>query len=227
MVYSRTYREEFIHMNTNTRKIAATGMLCALTYVVMAVGRVPVVLFLKYDPSDIVVTLGGLIWGPMTTFTVSAVVAVIEMLTVSDTGILGCIMNVVQTVSFACTAALIYRRRRTLGGAVAGLLTGCAAMVAVMMLWNYFLTPLYMGYPREAVAALLLPAFLPFNLLKAGLNASVTFLLYKPVVTALRKSGFVPVGSGQANSRPAGLLLAAAFVAVSCVLFILAWNDVI
>lgn len=227
MVYSRTYREEFIHMNTNTRKIAATGMLCALTYVVMAVGRVPVVLFLKYDPSDIVVTLGGLIWGPMTAFTVSAVVAVIEMLTVSDTGILGCIMNVVQTVSFACTAALIYRRRRTLGGAVAGLLTGCAAMVAVMMLWNYFLTPLYMGYPREAVAALLLPAFLPFNLLKAGLNASVTFLLYKPVVTALRKSGFVPVGSGQANSRPAGLLLAAAFVAVSCVLFILAWNDVI
>lgn len=226
MVYSRTYREESIHMNTNTRKIAATGMLCALTYVVMAVGRVPVVLFLKYDPSDIVVTLGGLIWGPMTAFTVSAVVAVIEMLTVSDTGILGCIMNVVQTVSFACTAALIYRRRRTLGGAVAGLLTGCAAMVAVMMLWNYFLTPLYMGYPREAVAALLLPAFLPFNLLKAGLNASVTFLLYKPVVTALRKSGFVPAG-GQTNSRPAGLLLAAAFVAVSCVLFILAWNDVI
>ena len=112
MVYSRTYREESIHMNTNTRKIAATGMLCALTYVVMAVGRVPVVLFLKYDPSDIVVTLGGLIWGPMTAFTVSAVVAVIEMLTVSDTGILGCIMNVVQTVSFACTAALIYRRRR-------------------------------------------------------------------------------------------------------------------
>ena len=227
MVYSRTYREESIHMNTNTRKIAATGMLCALTYVVMAVGRVPVVLFLKYDPSDIVVTLGGLIWGPTTAFTVSAVVAVIEMLTVSDTGILGCIMNVVQTVSFACTAALIYRRRRTLGGAVAGLLTGCAAMVAVMMLWNYFLTPLYMGYPREAVAALLLPAFLPFNLLKAGLNASVTFLLYKPVVTALRKSGFVPAGGGQANIRPAGLLLAAAFVAVSCVLFILAWNDVI
>ena len=108
-------------MPNKTRKIAATGMLCALTYVVMAVGRVPVVLFLKYDPSDIVVTLGGLIWGPMTAFTVSAAVAVIEMLTVSHTGLLGCIMNIVQTVSFACTAAAIYRKRRTLGGAVAGL----------------------------------------------------------------------------------------------------------
>lgn len=29
-------------MPNKTRKIAATGMLCALTYVVMAVGRVPV-----------------------------------------------------------------------------------------------------------------------------------------------------------------------------------------
>ena len=152
-------------MKKDTRKIAAAGMLCALTYVVMAVGRVPVVLFLKYDPSDIIVTLGGLIWGPMMAFAVSAAVAVIEMLTVSDTGVLGCIMNIVQTVSFACTAAAIYQKRRTLGGAVAGLLTGCAAMVTVMMLWNYFLTPLYMGYPREAVAELLLPAFLPFNLL--------------------------------------------------------------
>ena len=224
MVYSRTYREESIHMNTKTRKIAATGMLCALTYVVMAVGRVPVVLFLKYDPSDIVVTLGGLIWGPMTAFTVSAVVAVIEMLTVSDTGILGCIMNVVQTVSFACTAAVIYRRRRTLGGAVAGLLTGCAVMVAVMMLWNYFLTPLYMGYPREAVAQLLLPAFLPFNLLKSGLNAAFTFLLYKPVVTALRKSGCIEGAEQRGGGRHRGLLLLAAAVIVTCVMLILVLN---
>ncbi len=191
-----------------TRKIAVTGMLCALTYVVMAVGRVPVVLFLKYDPSDIVVTLGGLIWGPMTAFTVSAVVALIEMVTVSDTGILGCVMNIVQTVSFACMAAVIYRKKRTLSGAVAGLLAGCAVMVAVMMLWNYLITPIYMGYPREAVAELLLPAFLPFNLLKAVLNGSVTFLLYKPVVTALRRSGLAPAarqaGPRQRLASPGG-----------------------
>ena len=215
-------------MNVKTRTIAVTGMLCALTYVVMAVGRVPVVLFLKYDPSDIVVTLGGLIWGPMTAFAVSATVAVAEMLTVSSTGVLGCAMNIVQTVSFACTAAAIYRRRRTLGGAVAGLLAGCAVTVAVMLLWNYFLTPLYMGYPREAVAELLLPVFLPFNLLKSGLNASVTFLLYKPVVTALRKSGLAPAaGAARPGAKPTGLLLAAGLVAATCILFILSWNGII
>ena len=77
-------REE-IYMNSKTKKITAVGMLCAITYVIVAVGRIPVVLFLRYDPSDVVVTLGGLIWGPMTACIVSVLVAVIEMITVSIT----------------------------------------------------------------------------------------------------------------------------------------------
>ena len=39
-------------MNSKTKKITTIGMLCAITYVIMAVGRIPVILFLKYDPSD-------------------------------------------------------------------------------------------------------------------------------------------------------------------------------
>ena len=100
------------------------AMLCALAYVVMAVGRVPVVLFLKYDPKDVVITLGGLIWGPMTACLVSVLVSVLEMFTVSDTGILGCIMNILSTCAFACTASAIYRKQRTLAGAVPGLAAG-------------------------------------------------------------------------------------------------------
>lgn len=68
---------------------------------------------------------------------------------------------------------------------------GCFTMICIMLLWNYLITLIYMGYPREAVVQLLLPAFLPFNLLKGGLNATFTFLLYKPVVHALSKTGLV------------------------------------
>ena len=164
-------------MNRKTKKLTTVAMLCAITYVVMAVGRIPIVLFLKYDPSDVIVTLGGFIWGPMTSCIVSVVVAVIEMITVSGTGILGCIMNIVQTLSFACTAAVIYKKKHTLSGAVIGLVSGWIISVFVMLLWNYLVTPLYMGYSREVVAEMLLPVFLPFNLLKGGLNASITFLL--------------------------------------------------
>ena len=184
-------------MNSKTKRITAIGMLCAITYVTMVVGRIPIILFLKYDPSDVIVTLGGFIWGPMTSCIVSVIVATLEMITVSDTGILGCIMNIVQTLSFACTASIIYKKKHTLSGALIGLASGWLITVIVMLLWNYLVTPLYMGYPREAVVELLLPAFLPFNLLKGGLNASITFLLYKPIVTALRKSGYIWCKDGE------------------------------
>lgn len=214
-------------MNGKTKKLTTVAMLCAITYVVMAVGRIPIVLFLKYDPSDVIVTLGGFIWGPMTSCIISVVVAIIEMITVSETGILGCIMNIVQTLSFACTAAVIYKKKHTLSGAVIGLASGWIISVFVMLLWNYLVTPLYMGYSREAVAEMLLPVFLPFNLLKGGLNASITFLLYKPVVTALRKSGYVSTVEKAARRKHTGLMLLAFLIIITCVLFILSLNEVI
>ena len=214
-------------MNVKAKRITTIAMLCALAYVVMAVGRVPVVLFLKYDPKDVVITLGGLIWGPMTACLVSVLVSVLEMFTVSDTGILGFVMNVLATCSFCCTASFVYKRRHTMRGAILGLGLGVLMLTGVMLLWNYLITPLYMGYPREAVAELLLPAFLPFNLLKSGLNAGITFLLYKPVVSSLRKSGLIDAPSGPAARRPVGLLLLAAVLVATCVLILLARNGLL
>lgn len=215
-------------MNNKAKKITTVAMLCAIAFVLVTVGRVPVVLFLSYDPKDIVITLGGLIWGPATSCLVSLIVSLIEMVTISDTGIIGCIMNFISTCSFACTAAFIYKKKHTLAGAVCGLLAGSALMVVVMLLWNYLITPIYMGYPREAVAELLPTAFLPFNLLKAGLNAGFTFILYKPIVTALRKAGLADSYTGTGNKKSSwGLILIAVAIIVTCILFILSMNGII
>lgn len=175
-------------MKGNTRKLAAIGMLCALAYGATAVGRVPLVLFLKYDPKDSVIAAGGLLFGPLASFAVSWIVSLLEMVTVSETGILGFFMNIISSCSFSCIPALIYLKRRRFSGAVVGLLCGWGCMVLVMMLWNYLVAPLYMGIPREEVVKLLLPAFLPFNLIKGGLNAAITMLLYKPVVSVLGRT---------------------------------------
>ena len=97
-------------------------MLCALAYVVMAVGRVPGRALLKYDPKDVVITLGGPDLGADDRLPLSRFSSPFwTMFTVSDTGILGCIMNILSTCAFACTASAIYRKKRTLAGAVAGL----------------------------------------------------------------------------------------------------------
>lgn len=214
-------------MDSKTKRITTTAMLCAIAYVVVVIGRIPVVLFLKYDPKDIIITLGGLIWGPMTSFIVSVIVSLIEMVTISENGVLGCIMNVVSTCSFACTASVIYKKKRTLSGAVMGLVTGSLMMVLVMLLWNYLITPIYMGYPREAVAELLIPAFLPFNLLKAGLNAGFTFLLYKPITTALRKTGYISDSQNMQSRKPIGLWLFSGVLVITCILLVLSFNEII
>ena len=52
-------------------------------------------------------------------------------------------------------------------------------MGIIMMIANHFITPLFMGAPQEVVDAMLLPVILPFNLIKAGINSVVTFLVYK------------------------------------------------
>jgi len=109
-------------MKGNTKKNTIIGILSALAYAVVVVGRVPLVLFLKYDPKDIVIAIGGLIFGPLTSFSVSLIVSLVEMVTISENGVLGCIMNVISSCSFACTAAFIYKHRHTLSGAIIGLL---------------------------------------------------------------------------------------------------------
>ena len=70
-------------MNTRTKMLTSTAMLCAIAYIAVAACRIPVVLFLKYDPKDVIITLGGLIWGPMTSCLLSVIVSLIEMLTIS------------------------------------------------------------------------------------------------------------------------------------------------
>ncbi len=214
-------------MNSKTRKLTMTGMLCALAYAMTAMGRVPIVLFLKYDPKDIVITIGGLIFGPLTSFTIAVIVSLVEMFTISKNGILGFIMNVISSCAFACTATFIYKKRHTLSGAVAGILCGWGCMVSVMLLWNYLVAPIYLGYPREAVVELLLPAFLPFNLIKGGLNASITMLFYKPIITALRRSHLLTDESTVVKSHiNIGILLASLLIIITCVLFVLSFNGV-
>jgi len=209
--------------NANLKKLCILAMISALAYVAMVFGRVPVVLFLKYDPKDVIITIGGFLFGPLAAFAVTAVVAFVEMVTVSDTGFIGLAMNVIAGCSFACTASLIYKRKRNLKGAVIGLVAACLLTTAVMLLWNYLITPLYMKVPREDVVKLLVPAFLPFNLLKGGLNAALTMLLYKPVKAALQASRLLPPSEAPQRKKGVnlGVVIVSLFVIATCVLLVL------
>lgn len=213
---------------SKTKKLTTISMLCALAYAATLFGRIPIVLFLKYDAKDVVIAIGGFIFGPVTSFTITMLVSTAQMFTTSTTGFLGCLMNIISSCSFACPAAAIYKKRRRLSGAILGLLCGLICQVAVMMLWNYLIAPIYMGYPREAIVEMLLPAFLPFNLIKGGLNAAITMLLYKPVVTALRRSNLIDASPVSEKMRlHIGIFIAALLIIFTCILLILSFNKII
>ena len=211
----------------DTRTLVTLAMLTAVAYVVMWISKlIPSVIgILDFDFKDVVICIGGFTFGPTAAAVISILVAFIEFITVSTTGVIGLIMNILATTSFCCTACYIYKKRHTMTGAVVGLSVGVVVLVCVMLLWNYLITPLYIpGVTRADIVPMLPTVFLPFNLAKGGMNMAATLLLYKPVVTALRRAGLVPPSSGgQGRRTSAGfilfsLALLATFVMIALVL---------
>ena len=215
---------ESMQRSEKLRKMVLMAVFAATAYMIVALIRIPAVLFLSYEPKDVVITIGGFLLGPLASFIISLIVSLVEMVTISQTGPIGCLMNLLSTCSFACTAALIYKKQRSLKGAILGLAAGSVAMIAVMLLWNWLITPLYMGTPRQTVQAMLIPVFLPFNALKSGLNSALILGLYKPLSTALRKARLLPEANRPGGSAKPGIYLFAVFLLAACILLLLVFQ---
>ena len=213
-------------INRRTKQLTLMAMLAAMAYVAMLITRpLPKVSgFLSYDLKDVVIAIAGFQLGAIPALTITLVVSLIEMVTVSTTGPIGLLMNLLSTAAFALPPALMYRRDHSLKGAALGLCMGVVLMTAMMLAWNYIVTPMYMGVPRNVVAGMLLPTFLPFNLVKGGLNAGITMLLYKPLSSALKRAGLTPAGDSDSQPRrfnPMVTLISALVVVTCVVVFVL------
>jgi len=202
----------------NTRKMVTLSMMAALAYIFMFVSKmvnlvfIPSLPFLSYDPKDIVITIAGFIYGPMSALIISVVVAAVELVTVSTTGPIGFLMNVLATGGFTVTAAYIYKVNKTRTGAIISLACAVLMLTALMSLWNIIVTPIFMGVPRPVVIAMLLPGFIPFNILKGTLNAAFILILYKPVVGAIRKAGLLESSASQTEEENNPSLLQSSLV---------------
>jgi riboflavin transporter FmnP len=213
--------------NTKTfstgKKLAAMAMLTALAVVADIFLRLPNIAgFLTYEPKDVILTIGAFIFGPLAGLIMALVVCLIEMVTVSSTGVIGLLMNFLASATFAGVASLIYYRQKTMKRAVIGLVAGSLSMIAAMLLWNYIMTPIYMGVPREAVLDMFLPVLIPFNAIKAGLNSALVLLLYKAVVTALRKARLIPTReSNDSGNKKTNTIIVVVLSAVAVATLIL------
>ena len=181
------------------KNLVLAGMFTALAYVVMLIFRIKVQ-FLTFEFKDAIMTIGAMICGPVYAVVMSFVTAFIELITVSDTEIYGFIMNFVSSVAFTFPAALIYKYKRNIYGAITGTITAVFTMTAVMLAANLIITPHYYHIDIAGVVKMIPTLLLPFNLTKAVLNAGVVLLFYKPISQALKKAHLIS-GAGEEGRK--------------------------
>ena len=214
----------FMNAKNNLKKISVTAVLCALAYICMFVVKFRVG-FLTFDFKDAILTVIAFLYGPLYAVVSSVLVAGIEFLTISDTGVYGFIMNALASAAFTATSGIIYKYRRTLTGAIFGSMAAVFSMTAVMLVANMFISPFYMGASRSDVAAMIPTLLLPFNLIKGVVNAAITMIIYKPITSALKKAGLSNSKTPKTDKKKFILIATVALVllvvAVLIILFVL------
>lgn len=134
--------------------------------------------YLQYDPSGIVTLTVALMYGPAAGIMVQ-LVSWIPKLIMSP---LGSLLTFVAMIGAVLIVGLIYKKFHNLKGAIVAIVVGSVVFTAIAIAMNFVITPIYTpGVTVEAVASMVVPILLPFNIIKCVINGVVTSLLYKPV----------------------------------------------
>lgn len=202
---------------TDSRKISTKKMICIAMMSAIAIVvyylDFPVPLmpsFIKLDLSNVVSLFVGFTLGPAAGVIVCLIKNVIHLVIkgFGTTMGIGDIFDFVTSAVFALSAGLVYRKIHTKKGAVIGCIVGTAAYTLISLPLNYFIVyPIYakaFGGMEAIISAYnaILPGTdnlfsalcifnLPFTLVKGILCSLVTILIYKPLITALRKTRLV------------------------------------
>lgn len=165
--------------NVKTQKLVRVSLLCAISVILVYFIHFPLVPsapFLEYDPADISIILTGLSYGTGWGLLATVITSLIQGLTVSSaSGWIGIVMHIVSTGVFVTVTSSIYQKSSKL---TLSLIPGVIAMVLIMIPINLIFTGIFMNAGVMAVAKMLIPAIIPFNLLKAGINALVAGLIF-------------------------------------------------
>ncbi len=205
--------EAISNKRTSTRKVNVRNLvkiaLLAASATLLMLFEIPLWFapsFYEIDLSEVAVLIGAFAMGPLAGVIIEAVKIILNLLINGTiTAGVGEFANFLIGCSLVVPAALIYRSKKSVKTAVAGMVAGTILMAAIGALFNaYVLLPVYagaFGMPLSALVEMgskvnagitdmrsfILLAVVPFNLLKGVMTAAVTLLLYKRVSPLLHK----------------------------------------
>ena len=175
------------------RFVTGVGVFSALAFLTTTLCQIlpKVGGFLSIDAKDAVIAISSFIYGPIAAPIISVIVAFLEFISFSETGIWGFVMNFTSSAVFSLTASLIYKFRKSFNGAVIGFGAATLLTTSVMIALNPVIIPLYTPVTREVVISMIPTLLLPFNFAKTLMNSAIAMLLYKPVINALRAAKLI------------------------------------
>lgn len=168
--------------NTKVKAMVSIGMLSSIAYLLMFL-NFPLPMFPNFlfvDFSDIPALIAALIFGPVAGILVELFKNMLNYFaTGSPTGIpIGHLANFAAGIVFILPTCYLYNKLKSKKGMTLALVAGTIIMAVVMSIANYFIIlPAYtalMGFPD--MRNLVVPAILPFNILK-GVMMSIIFML--------------------------------------------------
>ncbi|MDD5806433.1 MAG: ECF transporter S component [Eggerthellales bacterium] len=170
--------------NTNkwsTKELVTMALFAAIATVLMFI-QIPILPsapFLTYDPSFAAAAVVGFAFGPAAGLIVGIVASVLHALFLGEW--VGALMNIAACIFFILPAAAIYKKDHTLRGAVIGLIAGCIFATLGAFLTNATIGVWFWYGDINVILPLMIPAVLPFNLLKTILNSVIALAVYKTI----------------------------------------------
>ncbi len=180
-------------------RLATLGMISALSIVLVmtiAFPIFPTAPFLKMDFADTPLLICSILFGPIASLSVLFVVSVIQAFLMGGDGYWGCIMHFVASGAMLLVTGLIARGGKCTKRLLGALALGALTMTVMMIPMNYIITPIYSmgGYSKEGfalISSMMLPAIIPFNIIKSSVNCIIAFVLYKAMSPLFAKMGFI------------------------------------
>ena len=190
----------------STRNLVAVGILGAIGAVLMILNfNIPTIMpsFIKLDFSELPAIIATFAYGPIGGIMVCLIKNLLNFILASNTGGVGELSNFILGCAYVIPAGLIYKKNRTLKGAIISALVGSVTSGCVSFFSNYFLIyPLFtlIGWPMEAIIGMYTLIFpkitelwqallyfnVPFTFIKCMLTSVITFLVYKRISPLLR-----------------------------------------
>ena len=195
-----------------TKFIARTGLFAAMSIILYLVPGLKFAVpffpsFLEFHFDEVPALIAGFAYGPLSGFFVILVKTIVKLPMTNTMGV-GELADFIYSVAFILPAAFIYKRHRSIKGALVGLsIATVVQLIVSSFVTSFLILDFYifmMGWPKVVILNMckaanpnvtslgwtfLFLVALPFNAMKDAMVVIITFLLYKRLHRVIDKIG--------------------------------------